>query len=81
MSLYQFVGQNSYAIAGTLLALWAALRTARRRTPRSLIAFAALAAVLALPPLWLRSAQATTGELDRALASGRPTLLEVYSDL
>lgn len=81
MSLVQFVNQNSYGISAAILAAWVGYDALRRRTPRSLLLFAALAALLVVPPLWLRSAQGGLAELDSALASGRPTLLEVYSDL
>jgi hypothetical protein len=78
----QLLNQNSYGIAAAIVLAWAAYRVIRGRpSPRSVLLFAALAAVLALPPVWLRSAQHSLADLDRALASGRPTLLEIYSDL
>jgi uncharacterized membrane protein len=81
MNLFQFVNYNSYGIAAAIVAAWAGWRAARRRTLASLLVFAAVAVALAIPPLWLRAGGSSVPELDVALASGRPTLLEVYSDL
>ena len=82
MSPGQLLNQNSYAISAAIVLAWAAIRVIRGRpSTRSVLLFAVLAVALAAPPLWLRSAQNGLGDLDRALASGRPTLLEVYSDL
>lgn len=82
MSIGQLVNQNSYGIAAAIVVAWAAYEVIRRgASPRSLVLFACLAAALVAPPLWLRSVGHGLAELDRALASGRPTMLEVYSDL
>lgn len=82
MSVAQFANQNSYAIVAAIVAVWGAYRAVRGgASPRSLALLFGLAAALVAPPLWMRSAQSGTLDLDRALASGRPTLLEVYSDL
>ena len=78
----QLLNQNSYGISAAVVLVWAAYRVIRGRpSARSVLLFGCLAAALAAPPLWLRSAQDELADLDRALASGRPTLLEVYSDL
>ncbi len=82
MSVSQLVNQNSYAIGAAIVALWGAYRVVRGgASGRRLVLFFGLAAALVAPPLWMRSAQSGLEDLDRALASGRPTLLEVYSDL
>lgn len=82
MSVWQLVNQNSYAIAAGLVAVWAAVRVLRRgASPRSLALLFGLGAALVAPPFWVRSGAGGLGELDRALAAGRPTVLEVYSDL
>lgn len=76
------LNQHSYAIlAVLLLALGASEAWRRGPTPRSLALFAALAAALVAPPLYLRAGSSGAAELDAALASGRPTLVEIYSDL
>lgn len=80
MSVGALVNQNSYAIlaGGVLLfAAWSILRG--RVTWRRIAAFCAIAAVLVLPPMYVRSSGAPAAALDAALGSGRPTLLEVYS--
>lgn len=76
-----FLNHNSYAILAAALLLFAAWQTLRVRvTWRRIALFAVVAALLALPPLYVRAGVArSAGALDAALASGRPTLLEVYS--
>lgn len=82
MDLARFLNQHSYAIAAAIALAWVGYEVIRRgATVRSLLVFAALALVVVLPPLWLRSGQHELVQLDAALASGHPTLLEVYSDL
>lgn len=82
MSLPQLVNQNSYAIGAAVLLGWVGYELFRRRVePRSLFVFAAFAAILIAPPLYLRAGRGEIAALDAALASGRPTLVEVYSDL
>lgn len=82
MNVGQLVNQNSYAISAAIVLAWAAYQAIRRGASlRSLVLFACLAAALAAPPLWLRSERHGLGELEGALVSGRPTLLEIYSDL
>ena len=76
------LNQNSYAIAAAIVIAFAAYEVFRRGpTPLSVALFAALALALVLPPLYVRAGGHEQGALERALASGRPTLLEVYSDL
>lgn len=78
----RFLNQQSYAIAAALLLAWAGYRVIRGGpTLRSILLLALLAVGLAAPPLWLRSVQHELAYFEIALASGRPTLLEVYSDL
>jgi hypothetical protein len=78
----QLLNQNSYGIAAAAVLVWAAYRAIRGRpSVRSVLLFGCLAAALAAPPLWLRSAPRGLADLDRALASGQPTVVEVYSDL
>lgn len=82
LSLPQLVDQNSYAIAAAVVVGWVGYELFRRCVePRSLLVFAAFAAILVAPPLYLRAGRGEIAALDAALASGRPTLLEVYSDL
>lgn len=81
MNIGQIVNQNSYAISAAILVLVIGSRVARDATFRSLAAFALLAAALVLPVLWVRSAQTPAAEIDGALGSGMPVLLELYSDL
>ncbi|HUG55866.1 MAG TPA: hypothetical protein VMJ92_02215 [Candidatus Limnocylindrales bacterium] len=76
------VNQHSYAIAAVILIALAAREVWRRGpTPRALALFAALAAGLVAPPIYLRAGSSGAADLDAALASGRPTLVEIYSDL
>ena len=80
--MIQLLNQNSYAIAAAILVAVAAYEIFRRGpTPLSVALFAALALALVLPPLYLRAGGHEPGALAAALASGRPTLLQVYSDL
>lgn len=83
MSAAQILNQNSYAIAVAIVLGWAGYGIVRRSASvRALAAFALLAAALVVPVVWLRSAQHEVRELEQALGgSGKPTLLEVYSDL
>ncbi|HEV8537085.1 MAG TPA: hypothetical protein VGR87_15380 [Candidatus Limnocylindria bacterium] len=81
MSPIAFVNHNSYAIlagAALLIGAWRLLR--RSVTWRGIALYLALAAVLVIPPLYVRSGGGRGADaLDAALASGKPTLLEVYS--
>lgn len=83
MNVAQLVNQNSYAIAVAIVLAWTGSRIVRRGASlRAMALFALLAAGLAVPVVWLRSAQHEIRELEVALGgSGKPTLLEVYSDL
>lgn len=82
MNVGQLINQNSYAIAGAILIVVVASEVVRREvTLRSIALLTAVAVVLVLPVLWLRSAQTAAGELDAALSSGTPVLVELYSDL
>ncbi len=79
-----FLNHNSYAISAAILLALAAWEVWRRRpTWLSVGLFALLALLVTLPPLYVRSggSVASTGELDAAITSGKPTLLELYSDL
>ncbi len=80
-AIWLFIVHNSYGISAAIVAVWAASNAVRRRTVRSLALFGIVAVALIVPPLWLRSSQSNLGDLDHALASGRPTMLELYSDL
>lgn len=76
------LNHNSYAIAAAIVIVVAAYQVYRRGpTPLSVALFAALALALVLPPLYVRAGGHEQGALERALTSGRPTLLQVYSDL
>jgi len=77
-----FVNHHSYAIAAVAVFLVAASVLLRRR-PRSVsaAALALLAVVLLVPPLYVGATGQPSAALGAALSSGRPTLLEVYSDL
>lgn len=81
MSLAAFLNHNSYAIAAAAVLLFVASRLVRSAvTWRRVALFAGLAVVLVVPPLYVRAGGAHTADaLDAALASGKPTLLEVYS--
>jgi len=85
VSVAAFANHNSYAIAAAIVLAVVGFEVVRRRaTWRRLVLFAALAALLTLPPLYVRSGTSIVGSsdaVDRAIAAGRPTLLEVYSDL
>lgn len=83
MTIAQLVNQNSYAIAVAVVLGWVGYEIVRRGPSlRAIALFALLAVGLAAPVVWLRTAQDDVRELEGALAgSGRPTLLEVYSDL
>lgn len=81
MTPFEFVNRNSYAIAGAILAVWAASYALRARNVRSLALLVVVAIALVVPPIWLRSSQSSLGELDRVLAAGQPAMLELYSDL
>ncbi len=81
MSLDTLVNQNSYGIAAAIVAVWVGTYALHRRTVRSLALLALVTIALAAPPLWLRSGRSDLVELDQALASGRPAMLEIYSDL
>ena len=84
MSLAVFLNHNSYAIAAALgLGILAVEIVRRRPTWRMVGLFAAVAALLVTPPLYVRSASSVAGDPDvvaHAIAAGKPTLLEVYSD-
>jgi len=84
LNLVAFVNHNSYAIAAAIVLAVAGVEIVRRgATWRRIALFAGLAALLTLPPLYVRSGASvvfSADAVDRAIASGRPTLLEVYSD-
>jgi hypothetical protein len=77
----EILNHNSYGLAAGIVILWLGWEGLRARTRRSLLIFALVAVALVAPPLWLRSAQSSLGELDVALAAGQPAMLELYSDL
>jgi len=77
-----FVNHHSYAIAAFavfVVAAWVTLR--RRRGPISVAVLVLLAVALLVPPLYVGATGQPSAALGAALASGRPTLLEMYSDL
>lgn len=83
MNIAAFVNHNSYAIAAVIVLAVVGFEIVRRGpTWRRVVLFAALAAMLTVPPLYVRGASVagTADAVDRAIAGGRPTLLEVYSD-
>ena len=84
MNVAAFLNHNSYAIAAAIVLAVVGVEIVRRgATWRRIALFAGLAALLTLPPLYVRSGASvvfSADAVDRAIASGRPTLLEVYSD-
>jgi len=84
LNIAAFVNHNSYAIAAAIALAVAGFEIVRRRpTWRRIALFAGLAALLTLPPLYVRSGTGvvrSADAVDRAIAAGKPTLLEVYSD-
>ena len=78
-----FVNHYSYAIAAVLVLAAVGWSAFGRRTPRALAAFALFAALLVGAGLAFRPGDpsvAAAAEFDRALAEGRPTLVEFYSN-
>ena len=84
MSVAAFVNHNSYAIAAAIVLVVVGFEVVRRgATWRRIVLFAGLAALLTLPPLYIRAGTSialNADAVDRAIAAGKPTLLEVYSD-
>ena len=86
MTIAQLFNQNSFLIgSGLVLGVWLAALSARRARRRFWLAWiAAVAAALGIF-LTMRTAASLTfaaaADVQRAIAAGRPTLVEFYSDL
>jgi len=78
-----FVNHYSYALAASLALLAIGTWALRRRTRGAIAALAIAAVLLAGADVALRPGDPsvrTVAEFDRALASGRPALVEFYSN-
>ena len=78
-----FVNHYSYAIAAVLALAAVGSWAVGRRTPRALAAFALFAGLVVGAALVFRPGDpsvAAAAEFDRAVADGRPTLVEFYSN-
>lgn len=81
MNVGQLINHNSYAITAAAVLIAIGLDVIRREvTVRSIGIVGLLAVALVLPVLWLRSPGGAAEAVDGALASGKPVLVEVYSD-
>lgn len=81
MSPAAFANQNSYAIlAGAVLLLAGWLLVRGRATWPRIAMYVAFSALLVVPSIYVRASSPFSEDaLAAALASGKPTLLEVYS--
>lgn len=78
-----FVNQHSYLIAAVIVLALVGWWAYRRRTLAAVAIFALSAVILVGANLALRTGDPTVAaaaEFDRALADGRPTLVEFYSN-
>ena len=87
MTVWQLLNQHSFLLlAGGMLAVGLmVLLVARRRIGRrarwiGLLALVALAGAFAVMRTAAPSAYASAADVQRAVSSGRPTLVEFYSD-
>jgi hypothetical protein len=79
----QLVNHYSYAVAGALALIALGSWAARRRTPAALAVLLVAAIVIVGGNLALRPGEesiADAAAFDRALASGKPALVEFYSN-
>jgi hypothetical protein len=79
----QLVNHYSYAVAGALALIAVGWWASRRRTPLALAALLVAAIAIVGADLLLRPGEASIGDaatFDRALASGKPVLVEFYSN-
>ena len=84
MSVAQFLNQHSYLAVGSVILLVLAVLLLVRRAHRAWLIWGALAIVMVAGWLALRTGTGvrldSAEAMETAIASGRPTLVEFYSD-
>ena len=84
MSIAQFLNQHSYLAIGSVILLILAAFLLVRRAHRAWLIWGALAVVMVAGWLVLRTGTGarldSTEAMEATIASGRPTLVEFYSD-